>query len=57
MSDATRPVSLKLVADVGCTCAAKAVELGFANVAAGILQATAKLLAEGARPSNPSATA
>lgn len=57
MSDATRPVSLKLVADVGCTCAAKAVELGFANVAAGILQATAKLLADGARPPNPSATA
>lgn len=57
MSDVAPQTSLKLVADVGCTCAAQAVELGFANVAARIMQATAKLLANGARPSNTAATA
>jgi hypothetical protein len=49
--------SLRHVAEVGAACAAHAVELGFIGVAAKILQATQKLLAETTPAQPPTASA
>lgn len=56
MNDTSRPQSLRHMAEIGCACAAHAVELGFAGVAAKILQATQKLLAEHPAPQTRPAT-
>lgn len=57
MNDTSRPQSLRHMAEVGCVCAAHAVELGFIGVAAKILQATQKLLANTTPAPTPTASA
>lgn len=57
MNDTAPSQSLRHVAEVGCACAAHAVELGFIGVAAKILQATQKLLAERPGPEKQAASA